>query len=361
MSDYRIFVTCDIGEESLRRLRDRGYEVEVYEREDAPPRELILEKVRSGIDGLLTTLRDRVDKEVLEAGKDTLKVIAQYGVGFDNIDRDAANRFRIPFTNTPDVLTDATAEFALFMLGSAARRLYSSERLVREDKWDRWHPGGPLLGDEVTGKVIGVIGAGRIGRSFILKCAGLDVDFLYFNRSEQKEFATAVQRVLDAQHTAGLVRRRREIRFVTLQECLQASDFVSIHLPLNEQTRGMIDEGALRLMKRTGYLINTARGPIVDERALYRALKEGWIAGAALDVFETEPLPADSPLRDPDLEERLRLFSHMGSAAGRTRLSPDPEVGMAGRCVQGMIDLLEGNYGGNPAEVPLVVNKEAFR
>ncbi|HUG43135.1 MAG TPA: NAD(P)-dependent oxidoreductase, partial [Acidobacteriota bacterium] len=167
MSGHRIFVTCDIGEESLRRLRDRGYEVEVYEKEDPPPRELILQKVRSGIDGILTTLRDRIDEEIFEAGKDTLKVIAQYGVGFDNIDRDAANRYRIPFTNTPDVLTDATAEFALFMLGSAARRLYSSERLVRENRWDRWHPGGPLLGDEVTGKVIGVVGAGRIGKAFI--------------------------------------------------------------------------------------------------------------------------------------------------------------------------------------------------
>lgn len=360
MSGHRIFVTCDIGEESLRRLRDRGYEVEVYEKEDPPPRELILQKVRSGIDGILTTLRDRIDEEIFEAGKDTLKVIAQYGVGFDNIDRDAANRYRIPFTNTPDVLTDATAEFALFMLGSAARRLYSSERLVRENRWNRWHPGGPLLGDEVTGKVIGVVGAGRIGKAFILKCIGLDVDFLYFNRSEQKEFAEAVQGVLDAQRKAGLIRRRRGIRFASLQECLQGSDFVSIHLPLNEQTRGLIGQEALRSMKRTAYLINTARGAIIDEQALYRALREGWIAGAALDVFETEPLPADSPLRDPDLEERLRLFSHMGSAAGRTRLSPDPEVGMAGRCVQGMIDLLEGNYGGNPADVPLVVNKEAF-
>jgi glyoxylate reductase len=127
-----------------------------------------------------------------------------------------------------------------------------------------------------------------------------------------------------------------------------------------EPTYHLIDEARLKLMKKTAYLVNTARGPVVDEQALARALREGWIAGAALDVFATEPLPDDSPLRDKALLPTLRLFPHAASAARATRLSPDPDVGMAGRCVQGTIDVLEGRYGGDPRQMPFVVNKEAF-
>src|SRR5947209_5587261 len=162
MSQKRIFATCDIGE-SIELLRKRGYEVEVYPGPDAPPKKLILEKVGSGIDGLITTLRDKIDAEVFEAGKGHLKVVAQIAVGFDNINRADANRYKIPFTNTADVLTEATAEFAFFMLGALARKLWASEREVRENKWGSWHPFLPFLGDEVTGKTLAVIGTGRIG------------------------------------------------------------------------------------------------------------------------------------------------------------------------------------------------------
>jgi glyoxylate reductase len=358
----RVYATCNIGEAALRRLTDLGYELEVYDHMAPPPRELLLQKLRAGIDGLVCTLRERIDEEVFQAGKPRLRVISQYAVGFDNIDRGAANRHRIPFTNTPDVLTDTTAEFAFFIMGAAARKLYPSERLVREKKWTNWHPNLPFLGDEVSGKTVSVIGAGRIGRAFITKCLGMNMDISCYDPvSPDPEFVRTVQKVFDLQHEGGLTAQRRTIRSVSFEEALKSGDFVSLHVPLMAETHHLIDARALSLMKRTAYLVNTSRGPVVDEQALYDALKAGTIAGAALDVFEKEPLPDDSPLRDPQLCERLRLFHHFASGGYRTRLSPDPDLGMAGRCVQGCIDVLEENYGGDPAKMPFVVNKEAFR
>src|SRR6202022_302497 len=150
---FRVFVTCDIGD-SFNKLRERGYEVEVYPEPDALPKSLMNEKVKSGIDGLITTLRDQIDGEVFEAGKGKLKVVAQIAVGFDNINRADANRYKIPFTHTADVLTEATAEFAFFMLGALARKMWTAEHLTRENQWGYWHPYLPFLGDEVTGKTI---------------------------------------------------------------------------------------------------------------------------------------------------------------------------------------------------------------
>ncbi len=174
---FRVFATCDIGE-ALDILRKRGYQLEVYPDPKAPPKALILEQVRTGIDGLITTLRDQIDAEVFEAGNGTLKVVAQFAVGFDNINRGDANRYKIPFTNTADVLTEATAEFAFFMLGALARKLWPAEHLTRDNKWGFWHPYLPFLGDEVTGKTIAIIGTGRIGLAMIKKCAGFDMNRL---------------------------------------------------------------------------------------------------------------------------------------------------------------------------------------
>src|SRR6266542_5551533 len=177
---FRVFATCDIGP-ALDVLRQRGYQLEVYPEPKAPPKSLILDKVRAGIDGLITTLRDQIDAEVFEAGKGTLKVVAQLAVGFDNINRADANRYGVPFTNTADVLTDATAEFAFFIMAATARKLYSSEKLVREHEWGSWHPYLPFLGDEVTGKTIAVIGTGRIGLAMIKKCSGFDMNILCYD------------------------------------------------------------------------------------------------------------------------------------------------------------------------------------
>jgi glyoxylate reductase len=363
---FRVFATCDIGE-AIDLLRKRGYDVEVYPHPEAPPKALILSRVKSGVDALITTLRDQIDAELFEAGQGTLKVVAQYAVGFDNINRSDANRYKVPFTNTADVLTEATAEFAFFMMGSLARRIWSAERLTRENQWGFWHPYLPFLGDEVTGKAVAVIGTGRIGLAFIKKCVGFDMNVLCYDPAYQNDaFVKSIQEIQDLRHARGLARERPWIKYLPFEEALRGADFVSIHVPLLRKeesatpTYHLFNERTLSLMKPTAYLINTSRGPVVEEAALARALRENWIAGAALDVYEKEPLPVDSPLRDPAIADRCRLFPHFASAARMTRLSTDPEKGMAGRCVQGLIDVLEGNYGGDITKMPYVVNKEAF-
>ena len=362
---FRVYATCHIGDEAENLLRARGYHLDIYPGPEAPPKNLIVEKVRSGVDGLITTLRDPIDAEVFEAGKGRLQVVAQIAVGFDNIHRADANRYKIPFTNTAEVLNDATAEFTFMMMGVVARRMWDSEKMVREQKWGAWHPFLPFLGDEVSGKTIAVIGTGRIGLALIKKCLGFDMNVLCYDPVYQNErFVLDTQRLMDLRHKLGMAKEQNWIRYVSLEEALTQADFVSLHVPLVREgktpTYHLINERTLQLMKKHAYLINAARGPVVDEKALARALKERWIAGAALDVYEQEPLPADSPLLDPEIEDRCRLFHHFASAGRITRLSADPEKGMAGRCIQGLIDVLEGNYGGDFTRMPYVVNKEAW-
>lgn len=363
----RIFATADIGKDALDILRDKGYDLEVYANIEAPPKQVILEKVRSGIEVLITTLRDNIDEEVFVAGAKTLRLVAQDAVGFNNIDRAAANKYRIPFSNTADVLTEATAEFAFFIMGCVARKLYPSERLVEEGKWPSWHPYEPFLGDEVSGRTAAVIGTGRIGRAFIKKTIGLDMNVLCYDSDYQDhKFVDSVRHEMAVRAEEKLAPQPQWIRYTTLEDALSQADFVSLHVPLlmpdesKSPTYHLMNEERFRLMMKTAYLINTSRGPIVDEKALYKALIEDWIAGAALDVFEVEPLPMDSPLRDPRLHLKLRKFHHFASGARQTRLNPDPNIGMAGRAVRAVVDLLEGNYGGDPKQMPYIVNKEAF-
>ncbi len=363
---FRVFATCDIGE-AIDVLRRKGYEVEVYAHPEAPPKALIISKVKSGIDGLITTLRDAIDAEVFEVGKGTLKVVAQIAVGFDNINRADANRYGVPFTHTADVLTEATAEFAFFMMGTLARKMWTAEHLTRDMQWGYWHPYLPFLGDEVTGKTVAVIGTGRIGLAFIKKCVGFDMNVICYDPAyENHAFVKTIQEINNLRHERGLTKEKAWIRYAKFEEALREADFVSVHVPLlrkeesDTPTYHLFNEQNLSLMKPTAYLINTSRGPVVSEQALARALRENWIAGAALDVYEKEPLPADSPLRDPAITDRCRLMPHFASAARITRLSTDPAKGMAGRCAQGLIDVLEGNYGGDVTKMPYVVNKEAF-
>src|SRR3954468_1473111 len=364
---FRVFATSRIGDPAESRLRERGYELEVFQGPEAPPKQLIIEKVKSGIDALITTLRDPIDAEVFEAGKGTLKVVSQIAVGFDNINRADANRFKIPFTNTADVLTEAPAEFAFFMMGMLARKMWMSERLVREQTWPSWHPFLPFLGDEVTGKTIAVIGTGRIGLAMIKKCSGFDMNILCYDPAYQNhKYIDAIQAVMDLRQVSEIQKEKTWIKYVGLEEALGSADYISIHVPLlregesDQPTFHLIDEKTLNLMKPTAYLINTSRGPVVDEKALAQALKEKKIAGAALDVFEKEPLPPDSPLLVPEIADRARVFHHFASGAQITRLDVDPDKGMAGRTAQAVIDVLEGNYGGDPTKMPYVVNKEAF-
>ena len=364
---FRVYATCDIGE-ALDLLRKRGYDVEVYPGPEPPPKKLILEKLRAGVDGLITTLRDPIDAEVFEVGKGRLKVVSQLAVGFDNINRADANRYKIPFTNTADVLTEATAEFAFFMMGAVARKLWSAEQNVRRNEWGTWHPYLPFLGDEVAGKTIAVIGTGRIGLAMIKKCDGFDMNILCYDPAYQNhDFVRAIQQLKDLRHSSGITKDRTWIKYVDFEQALREADFVTIHVPLIRPGEGdtptyhLINEKTLRMMKPTAYLINNSRGPVVDENAVAKALQEKVIAGAALDVFAKEPLPADSPLRDPAIEDRCRLYPHFASAGKITRLSTDPDKGMAGRCVQGLIDVLENHYNGDKTKMPFVVNKEAFK
>jgi glyoxylate reductase len=253
------------------------------------------------------------------------------------------------------------------MMGALARKLWPAEHLTRENRWGYWHPYLPFLGDEVTGKTIAIIGTGRIGLAMIKKCAGFDMNILCFDPAyENRDYIQAIQEVMDLSLQRGISREKTSIRYTTLHEALSTADFVSLHVPLLREgesttpTYHLINETTLRMMKPTAMVVNTSRGPVIDETALARALRENWIGGAALDVYEQEPLPADSPLRDPAIADRCRLLPHFASAARITRLSSDPNKGMAGRCLQGLIDVLEGNYGGDVTRMPYVVNKEAF-
>ncbi|HEY8670548.1 MAG TPA: NAD(P)-dependent oxidoreductase, partial [Terriglobales bacterium] len=258
-------------------------------------------------------------------------------------------------------------EFAFFMLGALARKIWTAEHLTRENKWGYWHPYLPFLGDEVTGKTIAIIGTGRIGLAMIKKCAGFDMNILCYDPAYQNhDYVKAIQETMDLRHSRGIQKEKTWIKYVTFEDALGEADFVSVHVPLVREgesatpTYHLFSDRTLRMMKPTAFLVNTSRGPVVDETALAKALKENWIAGGALDVYEQEPLPSGSPLRDPAIEDRCRLLPHFASAAKITRLSSDPNKGMAGRCVQGLIDVLEKNYGGDVKKMPYVVNKEAF-
>src|SRR3954452_21562338 len=259
---FRVFATCDIGE-AIELLRSRGYDVEVYPHPEAPPKALIVSKVKSGIDGLITTLRDQIDAEVFEAGNGSLKVVAQIAVGFDNINRADANKYKIPFTNTADVLTEATAEFAFFMMGALARGMWKSERLVREQTWPSWHPFLPFLGDEVTGKTIAVIGTGRIGLAMIKKCSGFDMNMLCYDPAYHNDkYIAAIQELMDLRHAKDIQKEKTSIRYVELEEALRGADYVSIHVPLlregetDKPTFHLINQTTLKLMKPTAYLVN---------------------------------------------------------------------------------------------------------
>src|SRR5437588_3975531 len=255
---FRVFATSSIGDAAENRLREHGYDLEVFQGPEAPPKKLIIEKVKSGIDGLITTRRDPIDAEVFEAGKGTLKIVAQIAVGFDNIDRADANQYKIPFTNTADVLTEATAEFAFFMMGMLARKMWQSERLVREQKWPSWHPFLPFLGDEVTGKTVGVIGTGRIGLAMIKNCSGFDMNMLCYDPAYHNDkYITSIQQVMDLRRANGIQKEKTYIEYVEFDEALRGADYVSIHVPLlregetDKPTYHLINEKTLKLTQTT--------------------------------------------------------------------------------------------------------------
>ncbi|MBL8966013.1 MAG: D-glycerate dehydrogenase [Spirochaetaceae bacterium] len=307
----KVFVTRRIPEVGLELLRER-FEV-AMNAEDRPLSRAEFLAAIGDAEGLLCLLTDKVDAEAMDAAAKA-KGFANYAVGFDNIDLAEATRRGIPVSNTPDVLTDATAEMAWALLFAVARRVVESDGLMRSGGWKGW---GPLqfIGGDVAGKTLGVVGGGRIGQAFAGKSRGFDMPILYCDERPSE----AMERDLGA-------------RRVSLDELLQESDFVSVHVPLLPSTRHLVDAAALRRMKRTAYLINTARGPVVDEAALVEALRAGRIAGAGLDVYEDEPRAAEGLAALPNVV----MTPHTASATVSSR------NGMAVKAARNLIAMVEG-------------------
>lgn len=291
----KVFVTRKIPEEGLKMVRDFCDAI-VWEEELPPPREVILREVKEA-EGLLSLLTDKIDAPVMDAAPH-LKVISNYAVGFDNIDIPEATKRGIPVGNTPEVLTETVADLTFALLLGAARRIPEGVRYVHTGQWKTW---GPilLLGQDLHHATLGLVGVGRIGAAVAQRAKGFAMRILYYD----------VIRREDLEKELGL-------EFTDLDTVLKTADFVSIHTPLTPQTRQLINRERLRMMKPTAVLVNTARGPIVDNMALYEALRDGVIAGAGLDVTDPEPLPADHPLLTLD---NCLVVPHIASASVATR------------------------------------------
>ncbi len=294
MSQPKVFVTRVIPDAGLDLLRPH-VELDIWP-DELPPDYETLRARSAAVDGLLCLLSDRIDAALIE-GSPRLKVISTMAVGFDNIDIQAATARGIPVGHTPGALTEATADFAFALLMAAARRVTEAERYVRAGRWKTWGP-MLLMGQDVYGATLGIIGLGRIGQAVARRARGFDMRVIYFGGSDE-----------DAARAIGAERR-------SLEDVLAESDFLSLHCPLTPETRGLINADALRRMKPTSILINTARGAVVDHAALYQALRDGWIAGAALDVTDPEPIPLDSPLLTLD---NCVIAPHIASSTERTR------------------------------------------
>jgi len=265
---------------------------------DRPATRAELLEAASQADALAVTLMERVDADVLDRAP-CLKVVAVYAVGYDNVDIAAATRRRIVVTNTPDVLTETTADLAWALILAVARRIPEADRLVREGRWEGWAP-TQLLGADVFGKTLGIIGMGRIGRAVARRAAGFGMAVLYHTRHPLRHEEEAVLHA----------------KCFPLPQLLQAADIVTIHTPLTDSTRGLIGKSELAMMRRSAYLINTARGALVDEAALAEALEQGRLAGAGLDVYQHEPHVHPRLLALPNTV----LLPHIGSATAETRV-----------------------------------------
>jgi glyoxylate reductase len=281
----RVFVTHNPVGAGLERLRAAGHELDVWPGSEPPSRAELIEHARHA-DALICMVSDRIDAAFLDACP-RLKVVANYAVGLDNIDVRAAHAHGIAVGNTPDVLTDATADLAFALLLAAARRIPQSAQAVKDGAWGTWQPDGHLGGD-LVGATLGIVGAGRIGKAVARRASGFDMH------------------VLTATSRGG----------TPLETLLEQADFVSLHVPLTPRTRHLIDAQALERMKPTAILVNTARGQVIDQHALIDALHAGTIAGAALDVTDPEPLPPDHPLLHAP---NVLVVPHIGSATRRTR------------------------------------------
>lgn len=313
----KIFITRPIPEIGINILRDKGYEVLLNEKaKDRPAdKQEILAGVKN-VDAVLSVLTDKIDGEIMDAGLPTLKIVANYAVGFDNVDLEAAKKRGIAVTNTPGVLTDAVAEHTFALLLAISHRIVEADKFTRAGLYNAW---GPLLllGSNLSGKTLGVIGLGRIGSRVAFHAVkGFGMKVIYTDIKQDERFEKEVGAEF----------------FGNIEDILGRCDYISLHVPLLDSTRHLINEERLRIMKSTAYLVNTSRGPIIDEKALAKALKQGWIRGAAIDVFENEPKVESGLLK----LNNIILTPHIASATEKTRNA------MAELAAKNIIEVLEG-------------------
>ena len=320
----KIFVTRKIPKQGLELLK-KEFELDINPYNRVLTKKEMINGLK-GKDGLLCLLTDQIDRDIINS-EPNLKMIANYAVGYDNIDIKAATDRGIPVSNTPEVLTDTTAEMAWALLFSIARHTVEGDKFTRTGKFQGWDP-MLMLGQDVSNKTLGVVGTGRIGTAFALKSKGFNMNVLYVNTSTNNK----LEHELDAKK-------------VDLSELLKKSDFVSLHIPLNKSTHHLIGEKELKTMKKTAIIINTSRGPVIDEKTLIKALKENWIFGAGLDVYEHEPKISEE-LRKLD---NVVLQPHSASATFETRAK------MAILAAENMIAGLKGKI------PPNCVNREVFK
>jgi glyoxylate reductase len=293
-----IFITRKLPEAAIEAIKDQ-YDVKMWDSEDVPvPRETLLEEAKTA-DALLTMLSDSIDETVLTAGKQ-LKVVANLAVGFDNINLEVATKNGIAVCNTPDVLTDTTADLAFALLMATARRLIEGAELVKNNEWKSWSP-LLLAGHDVHHKTIGIVGMGKIGETVAKRATGFEMEILYHNRTRKPE----------AEKALGAV-------YCSFDELVEKSDFIVSLTPLTDETRNMFTRETFKKMKKNSIFINAGRGPVVDEQALYDALAAGDIAGAGLDVFVKEPIGADHPLLTLP---NVVALPHIGSSSVETRVT----------------------------------------
>jgi glyoxylate reductase len=325
VSKPKLFSTHVLFEEPRQKLAEH-FDVEYWTREERPPRAEVLKRV-SGKDALVCLLTEKIDRELLDAAGPNLRIVANVAVGFDNIDVPACTERKVAVTNTPGVLDETTADFAWTLLMAVARRLIEGDRMARSGAWTKWNL-DQLCGTDIWGKTLGIIGLGRIGRAVARRASGFRMRIIYNSKTRA---ALEIEKELNAE-------------YLTRDAVLEQADFLSLHVPLNAATRGLVGHAELAKMKRTAFLINTTRGPVVQEAALIDALERGLIAGAALDVFEREPLIPDGLRRD-----NVVLAPHLGSASVETRTR------MALIAVENAIAFFAGK------RPPTILNPEALR
>jgi glyoxylate reductase len=325
VSKPKLFSTHVLFEEPRQKLAEH-FDVEYWTREERPPRAEVLKRV-SGKDALVCLLTEKIDRELLDAAGPNLRIVSNVAVGFDNIDVPACTERKVAVTNTPGVLDETTADFAWTLLMAVARRLIEGDRMARSGAWTKWNL-DQLCGTDVWGKTLGIIGLGRIGRAVARRASGFRMRIIYNSTTRA---AAKIEKELNAE-------------YLTRDAVFEQADFLSLHVPLNAATRGLVGPAELAKMKRTAFLINTTRGPVVQEAALIDALEHGHIAGAALDVFEREPLIPDGLRRD-----NVVLAPHLGSASVETRTR------MALIAVENAIALFAGK------RPPTILNPEALR